>query len=163
MQNLSSPSTWSEVFRLILATFIGLIPYLITTYRNRKKSRLEEQETAARTELALVNARSVEVRDYLATGEGVGKLLSALIEAGDTIHELQAENFRLEQDKLGQGMLWLDMKKATALLAYHSIEFHTAEHPAVKKLIEKLAGYEDPYPAKVKSRKRERIGRTSQG
>lgn len=162
MQNVSSPSTWSEVFRLILATFIGLIPYLITTYRNRKKSALEEQETAARTELAVVNARSVEVRDYLATGEGVGKLLSALIQAGDTIHDLQSENFRLEQDKLGQSMLWLDMKKATALLAYHTIPFHTAEHPAVKKLIEKLAECEDPHPVKAKRDRRDKA-RTSQG
>lgn len=124
------------MFRLLIATSIGLIPYLVTTYRTRKKSDLENKEIEARAELARVSARSTEFRDNIAAGEGVGKLLSALIEAGDTIHELQGKNFQLEQDKLGEDMLRLDLKKATALLAYNSIPFHTAEHVEVKKMIE---------------------------
>lgn len=136
MQISPAPNTWTEVFRLILAALIGLIPYLIKTYRERKKSDLENQELEARAELARTTARSTEFRDNIAAGEGVGKLLSALIEAGDTIHELQSKNFRLEQEKLGDDMLRLDLKKATALLAYHSIAFHTAEHVEVRKMIE---------------------------
>jgi hypothetical protein len=136
MQISPTPTTWAEVFRLLIATSIGLIPFLVTTYRNRKKSDLENKEMEARAELARVNARSTEFRDNLAAGEGVGKLLSALIEAGDTIHELQGKNFRLEQEKLGEDMLRLDLKRATALLAYHSISFHSAEHADVKKMVE---------------------------
>lgn len=138
MQFSPAPSTWTEVFRLLLATFIGLIPYVVTTYRNRKKSDLENQESEARAELARTTARSTEFRDSIAAGEGVGKLLSALIEAGDTIHDLQSKNFRLEQEKLGDDMMRLDLKKATALLAYHTIPFHTAEHPEVRKMVEML-------------------------
>lgn len=142
----------ADLLKTLSGTLIGLIPYLVTTYRNRKKSALEDTETAARAELTRVNARSVEFRDNLAAGEGVGKLLTALIDAGDTIHELQAKTFRLEQDKMGQDMLWLDLQKATALLAYHGIAFHTAEHPAVRKLVEKLADCENPYPSEPKSK-----------
>jgi hypothetical protein len=136
MQLSPSPITWTEVFRLLIAASIGLIPFLVTSYRNRKKTDLENKEIEARAELARVNARSTEFRDSIAAGEGVGKLLSALIEAGDTIHELQGKNFQLEQDKLGEDMMRLDLKKAIALLAFHSIPFHTAEHHDVKKMVE---------------------------
>lgn len=138
MQISPSPTTWADVFKILIGTIVGLIPYLVQTYRNRKRSDLENTETEARTRLAEANARSVELRDNLAAGEGAAKLLTALIEAGDTIHDLQSKVFRLEQEKLGYDMLWLDLQKATALLAYHTIPFHTAEHPEVKKMIEKL-------------------------
>lgn len=151
MQFSSPPNKWSDVLQLLIGTLIGLIPYLVTTYRNRKKSALENAETEARTKLAEVNVRSTELRDNLATGEGVQKLLSALIESGDIIRDLQTKNFRLEQDAMGRDMLWLDLQKAMALLAYHTIAFHEAEHPAVKKLIEKLTECEPPYPTRTSS------------
>lgn len=131
-------SLLTDVLKTLAGTLIGLIPYLVQTYRNRKKSRIDEEETTARTDLARVSARSVELHDHLAAGEGMGKLLSVLIESGDTIHQLQEKVFRLEQDKLGDGMLHLDLKKAVALLAFHNIRFHEAEHPEVKKMVEQL-------------------------
>lgn len=149
MQLFSSSSKLPEVFSFLSGVLLVLIPLLVRHWLDRKKRVIEDTEAAARTELTLANARSVEIRDNLAAGEGVGKLLSALIDAGDTIHELQSKNFRLEQDKMGQDMLWLDLQKASALLAYHSIPFHEAEHPAVKKLIEKLADCEPPYPTRT--------------
>lgn len=144
----SIPPLLADILKTFAGTLIGLIPYAVTTYRNRKKSDLDNQEVAARTELTRMNARSLAIRDDLAAGEGVGKLLTALIDAGDTIHDLQTKCFRLEQDKLGIDMLWLDLKKMTALLVYHNVAFHEAEHPGVKKLVEKLRDCESPYPSR---------------
>lgn len=142
----SIPPLLADALKTLSGTLLGLIPYFVTTYRNKKKAALEIEESEARTELTRINARSVEFRDNLAAGEGVGKLLTALIDAGDTIHDLQTKNFQLEQEKLGQDMLWLDLKRAMALLAFKSIPFHEAEHPAVKRLVEKLSECETPYP-----------------
>lgn len=150
------PPILADLLKALTGALVAVIIYLVKSYRERKKSDLDNTETEARTELARINARSVEFRDNLAAGEGVGKLLTALIDAGDIIHDLQNKNFRLEQDSMGRDMLWLDLQKATALLAYHSIAFHEAEHPAVKRLIEKLAECEPPYPTRTapKSSKR---------
>jgi hypothetical protein len=153
MQTLPQLLTWPEVFRSLVFTAIGLIPYFVTTYRNRKKSDLDNKEAEARTELAKANVRSVEIRDGLAAGESVGKLVTALMESGDIIHDQQNRIFKLEQGRVGEDMLWLDLKKATALLAYHSIPFHTAEHPAVKRLVEKLIECEPPFPPRAKPMK----------
>lgn len=150
----SIPPLLADILKTFAGTLIGLIPYVVTTYRNRKKSDLENAEVEARTQLARVNARSLTIRDDLAAGEGVGKLLTSLIDAGDTIHELQIKNFQLEQEKLGVDMLWLDLKKMTALLAYHSIAFHQAEHPGVKKLVERLRDCESPYPTRSEAKKK---------
>lgn len=143
------PPLLADFLKALTGALVAVIIYLVKSYRERKKSDLENTETEARTELTRINARSVEFRDNLAAGEGVGKLLTALIDAGETINELQNKTFRLEQDKMGQDMLWLDLQKAMALLAYHGIAFHEAEHPAVKKMIEKLAECEPPYPTRT--------------
>lgn len=142
------PPLLADALKVLSGSLVTLIPFIVTTYRNRRKAALEEEEAEARTELTRANARSLEVRDHLAAGEGVGKLLTALIESGDTIHELQNKLFDLEQGKIGTDMLWLDLKKATALLTFNSIPFHNAEHPAVKKLVEKLADCGAPYPTR---------------
>lgn len=132
------PPILADVLKTLSGTVIGLIPYAVTTYRNRKKSDLENEETTARTKLAEANARSLEIRDNLAAGEGVEKLLTALIKSGETIHEQQSKIFQMEQDKLGDEMLRLDLKKAMALIAYSGHRFSDAEHPEVKRLVEKL-------------------------
>lgn len=137
----SIPPLLADALKTLSGTLVGLIPYIVKTYRDRKKSDLEDTETAARTELAKANARSVEIRDNVAASEAVEKLLTALITSGDTIHDLQQKNFRLEQDNLGEDMLRLDLKKAMALLAYKNIPFCEAEHPEVKKMIEVLNLY----------------------
>lgn len=97
---------------------------------------IEDEEAIARTDLARTNIRSAELRDFVAVSEGAEKLLSSLIKSGDTIHELQKKIFDLEQDKLGDDMLRLDLKKATALLAYNSVRFSDAEHAEVRRMIQ---------------------------
>lgn len=128
----------ADALKTLSGTLVGLIPYIVKTYRDRKKSDLEDKEAEARTKLAEANARSVEIHDAIATGEGVDKLLTALLKAGETIHEQQGKIFRMEQEKLGDEMMRLDLKKAIALLAYNGHRFSDAEHPEVKLLVEKL-------------------------
>lgn len=131
-------SILADLLKTLAGTVIGLIPYLVTTYRNRKKSAIEDAEALARTRLAEASARSVEMRDVMAASESMNKMLTSLLESGDTIHELQKKIFDLEQDRLGTDMLRLDLKKATALLAYNNIRFSDAEHPDVKQMIHLL-------------------------
>lgn len=135
---MQTPSflTWSNLLQTLTGTLIGLIPYLVTVYRDRKKSAIENAEAIARTDLARTNIRSAEFRDFVTVSEGAGKLLSSLIQSGDTIHELQKKIFDLEQEKLGDDMLRLDLKKATALLAYNNIRFSEAEHVEVRRMIQ---------------------------
>lgn len=132
----SSLLTWTGLAQTLLGTLIGLIPYAVTTYRNRKKSAIEDAEAIARTDLTRTNIRSAELRDFVAVSEGAEKLLSSLIKSGDTIHELQKKIFDLEQEKLGDDMLRLDLKKATALLAYNNVRFAEAEHVEVRRMIQ---------------------------
>lgn len=134
----SSFLTWTSLLQTLVGTLIGLIPYLVTVYRDRKKSAIENEEAIARTDLARTNIRSTELRDFVAVSEGAEKLLGTLIKSGDTIHELQKKIFDLEQEKLGDDMLRLDLKKATALLAYNNIRFSEAEHIEVRRMVQAL-------------------------
>jgi hypothetical protein len=137
MQLSPLPQSWTEVRILIFGVVIGLIPQLITRWLDRKKSSLDHSETSARTKLAEANAQSVAIRDGIATGEGVSKMLTTLIDAGDTIRQLQDRVFDLEQENLRFAMTRISLKKAKALLDYHEIPFSEADQPEVKKLIEK--------------------------
>lgn len=138
MQLSPLPQTWSEARLLIFGILLGLIPTLVNRWLDRKKSAIEEAEAEARTDLARTNIRSAEFRDFAVVSEGAEKLLSALIQSGDTIHDLQKKIFELEQEKLGDDMLRLDLKKATALLAYNNVRFSEAEHKDVKQMIQIL-------------------------
>jgi len=140
MQLSPLPQTWSEARLLLFGIVLGLIPTLVTRWLDRKKSFLDNSETNARTKLAEANAQSVAIRDGIATGEGVSKMLTTLIEAGDTIKQLQDRVFELEQENLRFGMTKISLKKAKALLDYHEIPFSEADEPQVKKLIEKSKG-----------------------
>ena len=135
---MQTPSflTWTGLLQTLIGTLIGLIPYLLTVYRDRKKSAIENEEAIARTDLARTNIRSAEFRDFVTVSEGAGKLLSSLIQSGDTIHELQRKIFDLEQEKIGDDMLRLDLKKATALLSYNNVRFSEAEHIDVRRMIQ---------------------------
>jgi hypothetical protein len=143
MQTSSFSLTWTGLLQTLAGTLIGLIPYAVQTYRNRKKSAIEDAEAQARTDLTRANTRSAEFRDLAAISEGAEKLLTALINSGDTIHALQKKIFDLEQEKLGDDMLRLDLKKATALLAYNNIRFSEAEHVDVRRMVEVLEGILD--------------------
>lgn len=137
MQLSPLPQTWTEARLLIFGVVIGLIPDLIRRWLDRKKSSLDNTETSARTKLAEANAQSVAIRDGIATGEGVSKMLTTLIDAGDTIKQLQDRVFDLEQENLRFAMTKISLKKAKALLDYNEIPFSEADEPEVKKLIEK--------------------------
>jgi len=138
MQTFPFFLTWTDLLRTLVGILIGLIPFAVTTYRDRKKSAIENAEAVARTDLARTNIRSAEMQDFATVSEGAGKLLSALISSGDTIHQLQKKIFDLEQEKLGDDMLRLDLKKATALLAYNNIRFAEAEHIEVRRMVNAL-------------------------
>lgn len=140
MQLSSLPQSWSEARLLLFGILIGLIPSLVNRWLDRKKSSLNNEQTTAQTRLVEANAQSLAIRDGIATGEGVSKMLTTLIEAGDTIKELQDRVFELEQESLRFGMAKISLKKAKALLDYHEIPFSEADQPDVKKLIEKSKG-----------------------
>jgi hypothetical protein len=131
MQSFSLPHAPPEVYVLI-GTLLGLIPQFITAYRNWKKSDKEEDEAQARAELARVSAQSLEVRDRIATGEGVSKMLSTMIEANDTIRELQVKVFDLEQRALELKMARYEIRKMKGLLDAHSIPYSEADKSKTK-------------------------------
>lgn len=137
MQTTPLPQTWAEARILLFGVVIGLIPQLITRWLDRKKSSLENAETTSRTRLAEATAQSVAIRDGIATGEGVSKMLTTLIDAGDTIKQLQDRVFQLEQGAIEDRITKLSLKKAKALLDYHGIPFSEADEPEMKKRIEK--------------------------
>ena len=137
MQLSPLPQSWSEARLLLFGILIGLIPSLINRWLDRKKSSLDNAETTAQTKLAEANAQSLAIRDGIATGEGVSKMLTTLIEAGDTIKQLQDRVFDLEQENLRFGMAKISLKKAKALLDYHEIPFSEADQPEIKKAMEK--------------------------
>lgn len=139
MQIPPLPQSWAEARILLFGVVIGLIPQLIIRWLDRKKSSLDNAETSSRTRLAEANAQSVAIRDGIATGEGVSKMLTTLIEAGDTIKQLQDRVFDLEQENLRFRMTKISLKRAKALLDYHQISFSEADQPEVKKLIERTS------------------------
>lgn len=138
MQTFPYFLTWTDLLKTLVGILLGLIPFAVTTYRDRKKSAIENAEAVARTDLARANIRSAEMQDFAAVTEGAGKVLTALINSGDTIHQLQKKIFDLEQEKIGDAMLRLDLKKAMALLAYNNIRFFEAEHVEVKRMLERF-------------------------
>lgn len=95
MDAATNTLTWGQVFTYLIGVSTGLIPSLVSHYLNRKKSVIEVHETETRAELNAANVRSLVVRDDLATGEGVGRMLGNLIEAGDQLSELQQQVFEL--------------------------------------------------------------------
>lgn len=118
---LSSPT-----LRELLAFLGGLtlaIPSYLTLYRNWKKSRIDERETEARTHLTLESVSSMRLRDDLAAGEGIGKMLTSMIETGENLTLLQRRIFELEQDQIELKMARKDIKQLKGLLDAHNISY----------------------------------------
>lgn len=111
----SIPPILADILKILSGALTVLIPYTITTYRNRKKSRLENVESVARIEKTLAEARSLRVHDEIATGEGVGKFLSTMIEAGDQMRELQRRIIQAEADSAA-AQLFVNQLNAAARL-----------------------------------------------
>lgn len=129
MQPSPLPQSWSQLTYLLIGTLIGLIPQAISAYRNRKKSDLENEESEARAELTHAEARSLKIRDDIATGEGVGKMLDTLIQAGEKIRELQTKLGELERNEIDLALAQHDVKKMRALLAVNNISYSEADRP----------------------------------
>jgi len=110
------PQSWRELVYLLIGTLITLIPQLVSSYRNRKKSDLENEETEARAALAQAEARSLQVRDDIATSEGVRHMLSTMIETGDKLREQQQRIFELERDQIALTMKREEVKRMLAFL-----------------------------------------------
>lgn len=105
--------TWQALREALPGVIGGLIlaiPAYIKLWLDRKKPVIENDEAEARTQLARVSAQSMVIRDGIATGEGVSKMLASLVEAGDTIAELQKQVFDLEQGKLELKMARIQLK-----------------------------------------------------
>lgn len=119
--DLSSPT-----LRELLAFLGGVavaIPSYVSLYRNWKKSRIEEREAEARTHLTLESVTSMRLRDDLAAGEGIGKMLSSMIATGENLTVLQKRIFDLEQDQIELKMARKDIKQLKGLLDAHGISY----------------------------------------
>lgn len=116
MQLSPLPQTWSQLTHLLIGILIGLIPELYRTYRDRKKSYLEVTEAEVRVEKTTAEVTSLRLRDDLATGEGVGRMLTTLIDAGDQLRELQKRATQAEMDAQ-MAQMFVDQLNAAAKLA----------------------------------------------
>lgn len=129
---------WSpSILRELLAFLGGLalaIPSYVILYRNWKKSRIEERESEARTHLTLESVSSMRLRDDLAAGEGIGKMLTSMIETGENLTLLQRRIFELEQDQIELRMARKDVKQLKGLLDAHSISY--AEKDLARTMLE---------------------------
>lgn len=121
-----SPPTFRELLAF-LAGVIVAIPSLIKTYREWKASDKQEQHTDAQTELARESTVSLRVRDTIATGESVGRMLTTLMDMGDKLSELQQQTFEVEQLKTRLKLSQHFNKKLKALLDFHEIKFSEAD------------------------------------
>lgn len=129
---------WSSPIARELLAFLGglalAIPSYVILYRNWKKSCVDEREAEARTHLTLESVSSMRLRDDLATGEGIGKMLTSMIETGESLTELQRRIFELEQDRIELRMARQDIKQLKGLLDAHNISY--AEKDLARTMLE---------------------------
>lgn len=130
--DISSP-TLREVLAFLSGVVIA-IPSWISLYRNWKKSRIEERETEARTHLTLESVTSLRLRDDLAAGEGIGKMLTSMIETGENLSTLQKRIFDLEQDQIELSLARQDIKQMKGLLDAHGISYSEKDNARTREL-----------------------------
>lgn len=133
----------SPTLREMLAFLSGLalaIPSYVTLYRNWKKSRIEEREAEARTQHTIESTASMRLRDDLATGEGIGKMLASMIETGENLSQLQKRMFELEQDQIELTMVRQDVKQLKGLLDAHGISYSEKDNARTAPLASKGIG-----------------------
>lgn len=121
--------TAKDVYVLLSGIVIGVTPSVVNHWLNSKKTDKEVVQIETQAELNRVTVRSTELRDELATGEGVGKMLTTLIEAGETIQVLQKRVFELEQDQIELVMARQDVKQLKGLLDAHRISYSEKDNP----------------------------------
>lgn len=122
-----TPHSWSDLIYFLAGTLTGLIPHLITGYRNYKKADIEDREVTARAVLAEASASSLRIRDELATGEYVEKALATMMSASDKIREQQAQIFDLQQEKIELIMRREEVRRMKALLDLNNIPYSDAD------------------------------------
>lgn len=98
LQQSPLPQSWREFIFLSLGSLVSLIPETIRRYRDRKKSALENAEKEAEVEQSHAEIASLRLRDGLATGEGVGRMITTMIETGDQLRDLQRRTIQAEAD-----------------------------------------------------------------
>lgn len=129
--DLSSPS-----LRELIAFLGGLalaIPSYVRLYQDSRKARIEKQEAEARTQHMQESTSSIRIRDSIAAGEGVGKMLATMIETGEAFSEVQKKMFDLEQDRIELKMVRMDVKQLKGLLDAHNIPYSMKDKPREKK------------------------------
>jgi hypothetical protein len=117
---------------LLIGTLLGLIPQFVTTYRNWKKSGIEDAEAKARTDRTEAEARSVRIRDDIATGEFVEKALGTMMDATDKLREQNDRINELELDKIELVMRREEVRRMKALLTLNGIPYSDADKFRVK-------------------------------
>lgn len=116
----------NPTLREVLAFLGGLviaIPSWVSAYKSYKKARIEDAEAKARTHLTVESTTSLRLRDELAAGEGIGKMLASMIETGESLSQLQKRMFELEQDQIELSMVRQDVKQLKGLLDAHGISY----------------------------------------
>lgn len=116
MQPSPIPQTWSQLIYLLAGVLIGLIPEFYRAYHSKQKTLLEAAEVEVRIEKTDAETASLRLRDDLATGEGVGRMLTTLMEAGDELRDLQKRAIQAEADAQ-VAQLFVDQLNAAAKLA----------------------------------------------
>ena len=132
MQPSPNPQTWSQLIYLTTGILIGLIPEIYRRYAYRKKSDLENTETGKRIERTEAETLSIRLRDDLATGEAVGKMLATMMDASDKLRSQQEKIFELEQDQIELHMRREEVRRMRALLTLNQIPYSDADRFRVR-------------------------------
>lgn len=120
---------WRDVLVYLAGVLTIGIPTAVRLYLEYRKTGIERAEAEARIEHTRESTESIRIRDSLATGEGVGRMLTSLIETGERFSEIQERMFQLEQDQLELKMARQDIKQLKGLLDAHGISYSEKDHP----------------------------------
>jgi hypothetical protein len=119
----STFNEWRDVLVYLAGVLTVGIPTAARLYLDYKKTSSERKEAEARIELTKETTESIRIRDSMATGEGVGRMLTALIDTGERFTQIQERMFELEQDQLELKMARQDIRQLKGLLDAHGIPY----------------------------------------
>ena len=161
-QSSNYPHTLAQWFYIVLAWFIGSggAAALLTLWQKRRHGPAEVRKLEAET-------RSIIVRDDIALGETVSRLIKEVAQAALEAEERRQE-WLLEQEQMRAKILFWrnkaeeldgqlidsrqangllqarvklrqdDLNKALAILSYEKISFQEAQDPEVRELVTRL-------------------------
>lgn len=125
-------NAWRDVLVYLAGVLTVGIPTAVKLYIEYRKAGIERAEAEARIEHTRESTESIRIRDSLATGEGVGRMLTSLIETGERFSEIQVRMFQLEQDQLELKMARQDIKQLKGLLDAHGIKYSEKDDARTK-------------------------------